>query len=222
MRWAFDRRRICPCLGCVHTVLFPWTLQACSRACLQPSASSPPACTWPTCLDCRLLHDTCMALLPAPTHTPPPDLSCPAGTGLGVIHTAARTLTPLSTGYTLFGRVNMVEGSDGRLSMLTTAASSTKASAVVLLQVMPLGPPQQLLQLVYLVQRVLMYGLSCHILGSVHLQTCWIWTHVLLCSPVDRFVRVHPYPTEAHTNPSAGLQRSACAQLATGAPGRHM
>jgi hypothetical protein len=65
----------------------------------------------------------------------PPLRHCPAGTGLGVIDTAAHTLTPLSTPYTLFGRVNMVEGPDGRLSMLTTAASSTKASAVVLFQV---------------------------------------------------------------------------------------
>ena len=55
-----------------------------------------------------------------------------AGSGLGVVDTAARTLTRIDTGFSGFGRLCVnVSGDTGAITIATVAGSASKAAAVV-------------------------------------------------------------------------------------------
>jgi hypothetical protein len=61
-----------------------------------------------------------------------------AGSQLGVIDTATSSLTCLSTGYSSYGKLAVLQSSDG-LTVVTVAGSPSTAQALVKLQVKQLG-----------------------------------------------------------------------------------
>jgi hypothetical protein len=58
-----------------------------------------------------------------------------AGSQLGVIDIAASELKPLKSNFTVFGKLSVVEGQGGDISVLTTAGSATLPNQVTLLRV---------------------------------------------------------------------------------------
>jgi hypothetical protein len=64
----------------------------------------------------------------------------PAGSQLGVIDTTTSSLTRLNTGYSSYGKLAVLQSSDG-LTVVTVAGSPSKAQALVKLQVTQLERP---------------------------------------------------------------------------------
>ena len=58
-----------------------------------------------------------------------------AGSQLGVIDIEKSTLTPLKSDFTVFGKLSVVEGEAGDISVLTSAGSSGLPNQVTLLRV---------------------------------------------------------------------------------------